>query len=67
MANIKKLLPQLNILSKYFQESDNYDISSYEDEKQLVVSVNNVSEDDKLKLLNLGAFYNEDNELWFVG
>ena len=24
-------------------------------------------EDDKLKLLNLGAFYNEDNELWFVG
>ena len=60
MANIKKLLPQLNILSKYFQESDNYDISSYEDEKQLVVSVNNVSEDDKLKLLNLGAFYNED-------
>ena len=52
MANIKKLLPQLNILSKYFQESDNYDISSYEDEKQLVVSVNNVSEDDKLKLFH---------------
>jgi hypothetical protein len=69
MAKIKNLIKGLTILSKYIDdnESDEYDVTSFEDETLLCVSCETNSIDTEL-LTELGWDYNEtdyDQPLWF--
>jgi hypothetical protein len=69
MAKIRTLIKCLTILEKYIDNESEYDVSSYEDENFIAVGSlsREVSEEDKAKLEELEAGYDEETELWFVG
>ena len=67
MGRINKLSNQLEILKKYFSTDSEYDVSSYEDENQIVVECSSVTEEDKQILIDSEAYYDEEDELWFLG
>lgn len=68
MARIHKLYDQLGILKKYILKESLYNVTSYEGETTIVVMVESkVLTSDHKELLKLGAHYDEDNNLWYVG
>jgi len=69
MSKLNTLLKSLSILEKYIDSDSVYNISSYEDETQIVVNLegNPVSDEDDELLNEIGTTYNGGLDLWFIG